>query len=76
MNDTLDRVLAGLPSIAPGAARDARVRARCHTVLRARRVSIARASHRAGLWKRVVAPMLVGVFCVVYVSVMVWEVVG
>jgi hypothetical protein len=76
MNDSLDRLLAGLPSMAPGMTRDARIRARCHAALKRRRASLARAGHRGRLWKRVVAPVLVGAFCVVYVSVMLWEVMG
>lgn len=52
---------------APDAGRADRVRARCHGLLAARRVAIERAHRRAVLWKRVLAPALVGGFCIIYI---------
>ena len=71
--DRLDGLLAALPASAADEARDARVRVRCHAVLAARRTAAARARTRAGRWKRIVAPILVGGLSVVYFTAMVWR---
>jgi lipopolysaccharide export LptBFGC system permease protein LptF len=72
--DHLDRHLAALPASAADETRDARVRVRCHAILAARRTSASRAQHRAQLWKQIVAPILVGAFCTLYFSALVWRV--
>ena len=65
MSDAVSR----LSRIGPDARRAERVRARCHGLLDTRRVSIDRARRRASLWKRVLAPALVGGFCIIYICV-------
>ena len=66
-DDRLDRALGQLPSMTPDAARTERVRARCHIRLAGR---ITRERRRRLVWKQVVAPALVGGFCVVYFALM------
>ena len=72
-DDRLDDVLGRLPSIAPDAARLERVRARCHTRLASR---VARERRRRLVWKQVVAPALVGGFCVVYFALVLYDAFG
>ena len=69
-DDRLDRALGRLPSMAPDAARSERVRARCHSRLANR---ITRERKRRLLWKQVVAPALVGSFCVVYFALVLYD---
>ena len=61
---------------APDAARADRVRARCHSLLAARRASVERARRRADLWKRVLAPALVGGFCIIYICAVIVDALG
>jgi hypothetical protein len=72
-DDGLDGVLSGLPSMAPDPARTERVRARCHARLAGR---LARDRRRRLVWKQVVAPALVGSFCVVYFALMLFNAFG
>jgi hypothetical protein len=72
-DDRLDARLGGLSSMAPDSTRADRVRARCQARL-ANRVS--RTRTRRLIWKRVVAPALVGGFCAVYFAVMLYDVFG
>jgi hypothetical protein len=70
----LDRVLAALPASAPDDAGAARVRVRCHAILAARRAVAVRARHRARRWPQIVAPIVVGAFCTLYFSALLWRV--
>ena len=70
-DDRLDCVLGQLPSMAPDAARRERVRARCHSRLASR---ITHERRRRLIWKQVVAPALVGSFCVVYFALVLYDV--
>jgi hypothetical protein len=74
--DRLDRLLAALPAAPRSESRDARVRARCHAMLAARRHAANCAGERSSTWKRSIAPVLVGGFCLAYVAALVWRVVG
>jgi hypothetical protein len=65
-----------LPAIAADPARADRVRARCHGVLAARRASLERSRRRAAFWKRVVAPALVGGFCIIYICAVIVDALG
>ena len=68
--------VSSLPRIAPNPGRADRVRARCHGLLDARRASIHRARRRSLLWKRVLAPVLVGGFCIIYICVLFVDALG
>jgi hypothetical protein len=72
-DDRLDGVLGRLPSMAPDAARSDRVRARCHARLAGR---VVRERRRRLVWKQVVAPALVGSFCVVYFALVLYDAFG
>jgi hypothetical protein len=72
-DDRLDDVLSHLPSMTPDAARGERVRARCHARLAGRLASQRR---RRLVWKQVVAPALVGSFCVVYFALVLYDAFG
>ena len=65
----LDERLAGLVAATSDSARIERVRARCHAVLVKR---VIRAERRRRVWHHVVAPALVGSFCVVYFALMLY----
>ncbi len=71
--DRLDRVLGDLPSMAPDAARADRVRTRCHARLASR---VNRERRRRLVWKQVVAPALVGSFCVLYFALVIYDAFG
>jgi hypothetical protein len=65
-------LLSSLPAAAPDAARAARVRARCRTVLaRQRRTEAAVSTARQTLARRAVETAFVGGFCVIYFSAIV-----
>jgi len=67
--DDLD-MLSRLPAMAPDASHAERVRARCHARLSQR---VARAHMRRRLWRRVLAPALVGGFCLVYLVSVIYQ---
>lgn len=68
--DRLDRALGELPSMTPDAARADRLRARCHARLTSR---VNRERRRRLVWKQVVAPALVGGFCLVYFTLVLYD---
>ena len=73
LDDRLGDVLGRLSSMAPDAVRTDRVRARCHARLAGR---AARERRRRLVWKQVVAPALVGGFCVVYFALVLYDAFG
>jgi len=70
----LDRQLAQLQSRVPDEARASAVRARAHAMLAARRDALARSRDRAAFAKRMLAPIAVGGFCLLYVTFLIWDV--
>lgn len=70
-NDTCDaslEKLERLQSLAPDPRRAERVRARCRTQLARSRRRTARTAVMTGFARRVLAPVVVGGFCVLYVA--------
>lgn len=65
--DSVDRLMA----LVPDPDRSERVRVRCRTQLEQSRRSAVRTTVIAGFARRVLAPVLVGAFCVLYVAVLV-----
>jgi hypothetical protein len=72
----LDRQLAQLPAMTPDASREARVRARCHAILSSQKARAARVQSRRDALKRFVMPAVVGVFCALYWSLLVYDALG
>jgi hypothetical protein len=74
---TPDRVFSALqrlPDMAAGADRSERVRSRCHGALMRQRRAGERAAVRARATRRVLEPLLVGGFCVIYFMAIVFGV--
>ena len=70
----LGRILARLPVAVPDVARAEHVRARCHAALARRQRAADRPGHGIGRTERVLAPLLVGGFCLIYLSAVVLDV--
>jgi hypothetical protein len=68
-NDPILRILARLPSSAPSAAQDARVRARCHAVLAQSHERRAQFKRSAALAARLVEAALIAGLCVYFSAV-------
>jgi hypothetical protein len=66
----LETMLAGLPAATPDAARADRTRARGQARLAGQ---ANRERRRRFVWKQVVAPALVGGFCVVYLAFVLYD---
>lgn len=73
-NDPILRSLASLPTATSNAARDARVRARCHAALEQSRRRHERRTRRSGR-AQVIEAALIGGLCLFYLSTAIHEVV-
>lgn len=72
-NEPILRMLSRLSPAAPDASRSERVRARCHAVLARGVRRQARSENDAGRVARVIEPVLVGGFCLCYVSAVIFD---
>ena len=73
-DDAVLRLLSRLPPATPDASRSERARARCHAVLTRRQRREARFRSRGGPLRRLIEPVLVGGFCLCYVTAVVVDV--
>jgi hypothetical protein len=76
-DEARDPILFGLGrlgTLTPNPTRSERVRARCHSMLKLRHQRAARGARRLDVARRVIEPALVGGFCLIYLSAMVYDV--
>ncbi|HXT68824.1 MAG TPA: hypothetical protein VN700_03665 [Vicinamibacterales bacterium] len=68
---SVSRLLSDLATAEPDAARSLRTRAKCAAMFADRARAASAREHRTAFRRRIIAPALVGGFCVVYLSVIV-----